>query len=72
MNKDDKLKFAILEINNQILNVIPPEQSVAMSLWLRGITEQEFSSMKQHLSIPMPTYVKIENYLRDEWRNDCC
>lgn len=69
MDENEKLKFAILEIQHSIIDAIPPEQNVAMRLWLYGVTEQEFSSMKRHLPIPMPTIVKIENYLRDEWKN---
>lgn len=65
----DKLRFAKLEIKNEIKDAIPPELKVAMRLWLWGVTEQEFNDMKADLDISDPVHIKILNHLRDEWKN---
>lgn len=65
----EKLSFTIREIDNKIKRSIPPEQEVAMRLWLYGITCEEFNKMHEHLNIPDPTRIKILNYLQDEYRH---
>ena len=67
-----KLEIARTEIKNRIIDPNPPEKEVAISLYLYGITEQEFADMKNQLglALPIPTFVKIQNHLRDEWRKD--
>jgi hypothetical protein len=64
----DKLDFTIKQIK-KIKKVIPPEQEVAMLLYLYEITVEEFINMRRHLNISDPMYIKITNYLTDEWRN---
>lgn len=64
----DKLDFTIKQIK-KIREAIPPEQEVAMLLYLYKITVEEFINMRRHLNISDPMRTKIINYLSDEWRN---
>lgn len=62
------LKTAQDQIKEKITDAKPPEQQVAIVLFLYGCTEQAFSNMRKHLAIAEPQYLKILNHLRDEWR----
>lgn len=64
----EKLQFAEMEVKNKIKNSIPPEQAVAMRLFLYGISVAEFNDIKEQLDISDPIRVKILNYLQDEYR----
>lgn len=64
----DKVNFSKMEVENKIKKSIPPEQAVAMRLYLYGVTCEEFNDIKEHLDISDPIRVKILNYLQDEYR----
>ena len=64
------LKMAQHQIKEKVIDPIPPEKDVAMTLYLYGCTEQEFTEMRDHLNISDPIFVKIQNHLRDRWREN--
>ena len=55
-------------IINSIMGGIPPEKKCAMALFLHGVTEDAFVAMKDKLTLSNPILLKIQNYLRDEWK----
>jgi len=63
----NNLKITQGIIKEKIIDPCPVEQDVAILLFLYGITEDEFSKMKDKLKISNPILLKIQNYLRDEW-----
>lgn len=63
----DKLSITKELIQAKIIDALPIEQNIAISLFMYGITENEFGEME--LAISQPIKIKIQNYLRDEWRS---
>ena len=64
----EKLVYTRERVTSMIINNITPEQIVADDLFRKGITEDDYLKMKGHLGIDYPTFIKIANYLRDNWR----
>jgi hypothetical protein len=65
---DEILRYTQERITSMIINNITPEEVVAGDLYRKYITEAEYFAMKDRLGIDYPTFVKIGNYLRDNWR----
>jgi len=64
------LTTAQAQIKEKITDPIPPEKQVAIMLYLYGCTEQDFTDMQNQINAPKPTLVKIQNHLRDRWKED--
>lgn len=64
-----KTDYTIERVTSMIINNISPEEVVAGDLFRKGITEQDYFKMKGLLGIPDPTFLKIANHLRDNWRH---
>lgn len=64
------LDTAKQHIKEKITDPMPPEKQVAIMLYLYGCKEQEFSDMREYLDIDKPTHLRIQNHLRDRWRED--
>lgn len=65
----EKLRYTQERITSMIINNITPEEVVANDLFRKGITEADYYAMKGHtVGIDEPTFIKISNYLRDNWR----
>ncbi len=69
LTRSQKLKLTQDQIKNHIINALAPEQLVAISLFKKGLTEDDLWGMRERITnIDYPTFVKIANYLRDKWR----
>lgn len=64
------LDTAKAHIKEKITDPMPPEKQVAIMLYLYGCKEQEFADMREYLDIDQPTHLRIQNHLRDRWRED--
>ena len=64
----EKYRYTRERITSMIINNITAEEVVANDLYRRCITEADYYTMKGRLGIDEPTFIKIGNYLRDNWR----
>ena len=64
----EKYRYTKERITSMIINNITAEEVVANDLYRKFITEADYYSMKGRLGIDEPTFIKIGNYLRDNWR----
>ena len=64
----EKYRYTKERITSMIINNITAEEVVANDLYRRYITEADYYAMKGRLGIDEPTFIKIGNYLRDNWR----
>ena len=58
-----------LKIIMSIMKDIAIEKKCAIALKQNGVTEEDFISMKDKLDLSNPILLKVQNYLRDEWKN---
>ena len=64
----DKVFITRDAIREYIIAPLPPEEHVALILYRKGITEEEFLNMQNSLNVNQPTIIRIANHLRDKWR----
>jgi hypothetical protein len=64
----EKYRYTQERITSMIINNITAEEVVANDLYRKYITEADYYTMRGRLGIDEPTFIKIGNYLRDNWR----